>query len=43
MRQYYFDAKPSNLTAYFIMKHDTKCYDYAYQNDGPWTAVYNNV
>ena len=43
VRQYYYDVKPSNLTACFIMKHDMKCYDYANQNDGPWTAVYNNV
>ena len=25
------------------MKCDVKCYDYAYQNGGPCTAVYNNV
>ena len=40
---YCFDVKPSSLTACFIMKYDTKCYDYAHQNGGPWTAVYNNV
>ena len=25
------------------MKYDVNCYDYMHQNDGPWTAVYNNV
>ena len=37
------DEKPFSLTASFIMKCDVKCYDYAYQNGRPWTAVYNNV
>ena len=38
-----YDVKPFSLTAYFIMKRDAKCCDYVHQNDGPWTAVYNNV
>ena len=38
-----FGVKPFNLAACFIMKCDAKCYDYAHQNGGPWTAVYNNV
>ena len=41
--RYCFDAKPSNLTAYFIMKCDAICYYYMHQNGGEWTAVYNNV
>ena len=31
---YCFDAKPFNLTACFIMKCDTKCYDYALKMAG---------
>ena len=41
--QYCFDVKPFNLAACFIMKCDTKCYDYVHQNGRPLTAVYNNV
>ena len=37
--QYYFDMKPFNLAACFIMK----CYDYVHHNGRPLTAVYNNV
>ena len=40
---YCLGVKPFNLTACFIMKCDTKCYDYSYQNGGPWIAVCNNV
>ena len=35
--------KSFNLVACFITKCDAKCYDYADQNGGPSTAVYNNV
>ena len=44
---YCFDEKPFNLTACFIIKCDTKCYDYAHQNGRPLALiavlVYNNV
>ena len=43
VHRYYFDVKPSNLTACFITKCDAICYYYVHQNGGPWTAVYNNV
>ena len=43
MRWYCFDAKPFNLKACFITKCDTKFYDYAHRNGGPWTAVDNNM
>ena len=41
VRQYCFDVKPFNLTACFITKCDAN--DYAHQNSGLWTAVYNNL
>ena len=43
VRWYCFGVKPFNLTTCFITKCDANCYDYAHQNGGPWTAVYNNV
>ena len=40
---WYCFEKPFNLTACFVTRCDAECCDYANQNDGPWTALYNNV
>ena len=44
--QYYFDVKPFNLTACFIMKCDTKCYDMHIKMEGhgqQCTIMYERV
>ena len=43
VRQYCFDVKPFNFNSLFYYECDVRCYDYAHQIGGPWTAVHNNV